>query len=129
MGRDGTHGGEARGDAPDGEEPAGDLHGGRRERAAHEAEQNVEHLQCRGGLHVRGRRADRIVGGASAGVQRGEARGEERRHPDEGRCRAGFDGSEEGIVLRRLLGSAVEVGEGLVEDEGPASGREQVVRH
>ena len=39
-----------------------------------------------------------------------------------------FDGREEGVVLRWLLRHTKELGEGAVEDNGPACGREEVVQ-
>jgi len=87
--------GKTRCDAPDREEPAGDLHGGRRQRAAHEPNEHMQDLEHGDALHARSRRAHHVVRGARAHVERHEARGDDRGHPDEG-VAARLEGREEG---------------------------------
>jgi hypothetical protein len=45
MGGKGTYGDKTRGDEPDREEPAADMHGSRRQRAPHEPKARVQHLE------------------------------------------------------------------------------------
>jgi len=87
------------------------LDRGRRERTAHEPEDDVEDLEHGGRLHARGYRADGGVGGTGAGVERGEMGREKGWHPDEGRC---CTAGEERVVQLGLLRGAEEVGEGTV---------------
>jgi len=97
MGKADAYGGKLVRETPDGEETAGDLHSGRRQRAAHESKEYMDDLEHSGALHDRGRRAHHVIRGTRALVKRHEVRGEDRGHPYErGQAAARlFEGGEE----------------------------------
>jgi len=97
----------------------------------------MQDLEHGGALHARSRRAHRVVRGTRAHVERREARGDDRGHPDEG-VAARLEGREEGgragagarrarSHRRRWRGEGQEVRERAVEHEGPARCGEHVV--
>ena len=117
--RDGeTYGGETGCYCPDGKETARNLNCGGCQRAAYKPKEDMEDFEHGCGLHAGGYRADRIICGTCALVERYEVSGDERGYPEEGtRCRFQVEAREERdgglLVVGGWLESA-EMGDGAI---------------